>query len=359
MEARAARRARVRPRVGRGSCRRRRPPSGDAPVTARPVMPAAAFIAADVGGTRARVAIATANPAGAITLDAYAEYRCAHYPGLAELLQAFLAAHGDGGTRACVLACSGQRVGEDIINPTLPWHVNLDVLRRLPGLDDVRCLNDFEALGYAVEAMQAGRLLFGPEPCPPGNALIIGPGTGLGVAFRVLAGGRSVVVASEAGQMAFAPGTAREGAVLQELGRGRDYVCWEDVVSGPGIARVYRALKALDAQPPALATPEAITAAARTPDAHARVAVGMFCAALGGVAGDLAMAMQCTGGVYLAGGILPEVADLLEQSAFQARFLGKGVMREFLARIPVRIVEHGRLGVIGAARWYLEQAIPA
>lgn len=329
-------------------------------MTARPGARATPFLAADVGGTRARAAIAVVGPSGTVSLGAYAEYCCADFPGLGALLQAFMVANGAASVRSCAIACSGQRIGADIINPTLPWHVNLDVLRGSLGLDDVRCLNDFEALGYALDAMREGRLLFGPEQCSPGNALIIGPGTGLGVAFRMrTAGGSATVVPSEAGQMAFAPGTARERALLQELARNREYVCYEDVVSGPGLVRVYRALCTLDARAPTLSSPESVTAAARAGDLIAEESVRIFCAALGSIAGDLAMGLGCTGGVYLAGGILASIADLLESSDFRSRFLAKGVMREFLAAIPVRLTMHGKLGVIGAARWYLERSVHA
>lgn len=328
-------------------------------MNARPRRFGLPFLAADVGGTHARVAIASMDASGTIALSEYSEYRCADFAGLDALLQAFTAVHHSDALPACIIACSGQRVGNDIINPTLPWHVNLDVLHGLSTLGSVHVLNDFEALGYALDSMRDGRLLLGPAACPPGNALIIGPGTGLGVAFCMAVEGESgVVVPSEAGQMAFAPGTAREWAILQVLAGEHGYASCEDVVSGPGLLRVYRALCSLDGQTPTLTAPETVTVAARAGDPIAQETVNIFFAALGSIAGDLAMAFSCTGGVYLAGGILAEVADLLERSDFGARFLAKGVMRKFLTRVPVRLAMHGSLGVIGAARWYVERATP-
>ena len=83
----------------------------------------------------------------------------------------------------------------------------------------------------------------------------------------------------------------------------------------------------------------------------------MFCGLLGSTVGDLALAYGIRGGVYLAGGILPQIRDFLINSGFVERFLNKGGMREALERIPVKLVEHGQLGVIGAANWYLGQRL--
>jgi glucokinase len=106
-----------------------------------------------------------------------------------------------------------------------------------------------------------------------------------------------------------------------------------------------------------LATPEAVTAAALTAtDAQAVEAVEIFCATLGSFAGGLAMAFMATGGVYLGGGFLHSIFAMLQRSAFTERFLHGRSVRSFLARVPVRVMEHGRHGVLGAANWYLRRA---
>jgi len=222
----------------------------------------------------------------------------------------------------------------------------------------VALLNDFEALGYALDDVRDtdSLLLCGPGAAGDGPALVVGPGTGLGAAIRLTSPAGVRVLASEAGQMDFAPGNAREREVLAYLAPSGDYVPYERILSGPGLLTLYTTLCGLRGQPPRFTTPEAVTAAACTgSNSDAVETVGVFCAALGSFVGNLAMAFMADGGVYLAGGILPGMRKLLQDSRFAQRFLDKGGMREFLQRVPVRLIEHGRHGVMGAAHWYFDK----
>lgn len=325
-----------------------------------PGLHAQPFLAADVGGTHARVALLRA-PAGGrrdIEVLAYRKFACADFPGLPELLDAFVQDYAALQVRRCVIACAGQAVGDTIINDNLAWRVNLAQLREALAFDDIALLNDFEALGYALDDVKHtdSLLLCGPSTHPDGPVLMVGPGTGLGAAVRLSTPGGMQVLASEAGQMSLAPGTARERAVLARLAPGDAYVPYERILSGPGLLTLYSTLCALRGASPRFATPEAVTAAACAgSDADAVETVEMFCAVLGGFVGDLAMAFTANGGVYLAGGVLPEIRQLLQRSRFVDRFLDKGSMREFLLHVPVRLIEHGRHGVLGAARWYIDR----
>lgn len=315
------------------------------------------FLAADVGGTHARVALVRAAAAGKPGFDvvAYRKFACADFPGLSELLTAFVQGDATLPVRRCVIACAGQVIGDTVVNDNLAWRVGLSRLRENLAFDDIALLNDFEALGYALDDVRdAGNLLVcGPDVYRDRPALIVGPGTGLGAAVR-LNGAR--VLATEAGQMDFAPGTAREREVLAQLAPAGGYVAYERVLSGPGLLTLYRILCGLRGQAPQPATPEAITAAACAGiDAAAVETVDIFCAVLGSFVGNLALAFMAEGGVYLAGGVLPQIRGMLQQSRFVQRFLNKGGMREFLLRVPVRLIEHGRFGVLGAARWYFDR----
>jgi glucokinase len=317
------------------------------------------FLAADVGGTHARIALmrAATDDRHGFEVLAYRKFACADFAGLPELLAAFVEGDATLPVRRCVIACAGQVIDDAIVNDNLAWRVSLSQLREALAFDDLALLNDFEALGYALDdARDTGSLLLcGPDTCGGGPALVVGPGTGLGAAVR-LAGPAGVrVLASEAGQMDFAPGNAREREVLAHLAPSGGYVPYERILSGPGLLTLYTALCMLRGQSPRLATPEAVTnAACAAGDAEAVEAVDVFCAALGSFVGNLAMAFMADGGVYLAGGVLPEMRKLLQRSRFVERFLDKGGMREFLQRVPVRLIEHGRHGVIGAAHWYFD-----
>jgi len=319
------------------------------------------FLAADVGGTHARVALVRAAHGRDYGLEvlAYRKFACNEFASLSELLQAFLTREAQTPVRHCVLACAGQVMGDEVLQDNLVWPVHLSQLRSALALDDIAALNDFEAFGHALDGPLArpGRLLCGPDVHQPGPVLAIGPGTGLGAAVRLLGPMGSTVLTTEAGQMAFAPHTLREREILACLAPQGGYVAYEHVTSGPGLLTLYTTLCGLHAVAPRLATPEAVTAAALAgADAQAVEAVEIFCATLGSFAGGLAMAFMASGGVYLGGGFLHSIFALLERSAFVERFLHARSVRAFLSRVPVRVMEHGHHGVLGAANWYLRRA---
>lgn len=321
-------------------------------------IPTTPFLAADIGGTHARVALVQASQNGGHDVEvlAYREFACKDFAGLAELLQAFI----DGGVqtpvRHCVLACAGQLMGDEVLSDNSAWPIHLSPLRQALALDDVAILNDFEALGYALDNHLAcsGRLLCGPGTHADGPILVIGPGTGLGAAVYLPDPAGNRVLKTEAGQMDFAPNSIREREILAQLAPNGGYVAYERIVSGPGLLTVYAALCALREETPRLATPEAVTAAAAAcSDAQAVEAMEIFCASLGSLVGSLAMTFMTVGGVYLAGGFLHSMFALLERSAFEERFLHGRSARALLSQIPVWVMEHGRQGVLGAATWYL------
>ena len=131
---------------------------------------------------------------------------------------------------------------------------------------------------------------------------------------------------------------------------------FEDALSGPGLLKLYGALCELRGSPSRLLTPAEVTAAALAgSDGAAVEALEVFCGLLGSFVGDLVLLYGARGGVYLAGGILPQIQPFLLSSSFAERYFNKGVMRAYLQQVPVRLIEHGQLGVIGAAGWFLDE----
>ena len=322
------------------------------------------FLAADIGGTHGRVALMRGSPGGAGGVEtlAYRVFMCADFPSLAELLQAFVDAEVRMPVKHCVLACAGQAMGEEVVNDNLAWPIRLMPLRQALGLDEIAVLNDFEALAYALDGSLAndGRHLCGPNAHTRGPTLVIGPGTGLGAAVHVPGDGSGFVLATEAGQMDFAPNSVRERELLARLAPEGGYVPFEHIVSGPGLLSVYVTLCEMDGTTPTLAVPEAITkAAVARSDTRAVEALEVFCGALGSFTGNLAMAFMATGGVYLAGGFLSSIVELLKRSAFEQRFLHGRSARAMLSQVPVWVTEHGQHGVQGAAQWYLRHGMAA
>jgi glucokinase len=330
-------------------------------VVEKPVADAeTAFLAADVGGTFARVALVRELRGGAhpVQVLQYRKYRCAEYPSLGAILREFSQAHGVR-VRRCALACAGFLLDDNVINTSLPWNLSVSATRAEADLGDLALVNDFTAVAYAADQVPSEEtiLLAGGSPQDRGGpSLVVGPGTGLGAAVRIPDGGECIVLATEAGQSAFAPNTSREMDILRLLTRKHSHVPVEMVVSGPGLVNIYRALCELDGRAPALDQPSAISdAAVAGSDAIALEALQIFCGAIGSLVGNLVLLYGASGGVYLAGGVLPRISEFLRASSFVERLLDKGPMREMLEQVPVRLIEHGQLGVVGAAIWYLQR----
>ncbi len=317
----------------------------------------APFLAADVGGTHARMAIVRAGAGPQqVEIEHYHKYVCAQWPGLDAIMRDFFDRHGGTSIRECALACAGYAIDDQIINVNLPWIVNLSALRESLGFSELTLANDFESLAHAalhLDDEAAVALNAEYDIHAGGPRVILGPGTGLGTAVVFPDRDPPLVLATEAGQTGLAPGTALEREILAVLAREREHVSIEDAVSGPGLLNLYRALAEIEDMPCVLDTPEVITRSAQIGnDALARRALNCFCGLLGSFAGDLAM-LYGAGAVWLAGGILPQLREFLARSDFRARFLAKGRMRPVLERVSVRMIEHGRLGVIGAAYIHL------
>ncbi|MFN7783419.1 MAG: glucokinase [Lysobacterales bacterium] len=321
------------------------------------------FIAADVGGTHARVALVETVEGAAPRLHGFRRFTCAEHSDLGALLGQFLHElpanlRGSEPPQQATIACAGYVLDRRLVHANLPWSVDLDQIESDTGLREVRFVNDFEAVAIAVArlqpaAMEAVLAAHGPTA---GEAplLVLGAGTGFGAALCVPTASRLRVLATEAGQAGFAPSSALGLELFSRFRQEQRQVNIEHFLSGPGLLRIYRGLCALHGEAASLDTPAAVSAAgAEHP--RAQDAVELFCAELGSVCANLVLSTGALGGVRLAGGVLPHLRPGLLRQGFREHFLDKGAMRAQLERVPVYLVEHGELGVLGAARWHLEQ----
>jgi glucokinase len=315
------------------------------------------FLAADIGGTHARLGLVTSDAStGRPHIVAYKSYRCADYTSLSDILCSFCRER-DVQPGLLVLACAGFVDGGVVINENLAWPVTLESLQVEAGFSTVDVLNDFEAFAHAIGHIAEGSATTIVDGIvqPNGPVAVVGPGTGLGAALW-LPGSPVRVLHTEAGQMELPARPGLEQAIRAELGPADGYVAYEHVLSGPGLLRLYRALARVRDVPAHLVDSAQITALARAgEDSLATETVDLFCRWLGAFCGDVAVAFGASGGVCLAGGFLAELTCKLRSGSFTDRFLDKGVMRSFLNRTRVFVVEHGRLGVLGAASWRLGQ----
>ena len=318
-----------------------------------------AFLAADVGGTHARIGLVAFRQGPTPTMLAYRVYKCADFPSLDAIVRSFCDAFAVK-PRRIALACAGFLHEGHVVNNNLLWPVVPGELEKTLALTGVDILNDFEALAYGTAYLSDDSITTLHRPrqdkkVASGPVVIVGPGTGLGVAVRLPAA-EPRVLATEAGHIQLAARVGREQQVLAELAPADTHVPYDYVLSGPGLLRVYRAVCRLENLPPTFDDPAAITAAACAgTDKCALATLQLFCGWLGSYIGDLAMLYGATGGVYVAGGFLSRMTDFIEKSSFIERFLDKGVVRPFLQTVPVHVVDHAQLAVVGAASWLMDR----
>lgn len=307
---------------------------------------------ADIGGTNARFALLADVAAEPVHLPTV-ETR------LHATLEDALAAAVLPGTatppRSLIFAVAGPIGPERTPLTNCPWVVEPRRLIARFGLDDVILFNDFEALALSLPFLGPKDLVaVGPGlPAAEGTKIVVGPGTGLGAAGLVHAAGAWVPVPGEGGHIDLAPVTARDRAIWPHIERIGERVSGETVVCGSGMLRLYRAIAAADGVEPVLASPAEITAAAEAGDGRARETLALFAVHLGRVAGSLALTFLSKGGVYLAGGIAPRIADVLKSGGFRAAFEDKWPHEALLKGIPTAIVVHDRpalAGLVGFAR---------
>jgi glucokinase len=304
------------------------------------------FLLGDIGGTNARFALfrdGALGPIETLPVDEFA--------GIAEAIGAYFARH-HGGARAshACLAIASPIVGERCLIINSGWIVDTRELRGSFGFASVRLVNDFEAIGWSIPLLKsedvfqigAGRR----EASAP--AVVFGPGTGLGMACFLPVSGDPVVIGSEGGHATMASGSGREDIVIDRLRKKFGHVSIERVLSGEGLENLYDALADIGAAcVPTRGAAEITKAATEGNCAVCRDAVDMFCAFLGEVGGNLALTFAARGGIYVAGGIVPRIADLVARSAFRERFVAKGRFRDYLESIGSFIIVHPNPAFIG------------
>jgi glucokinase len=316
------------------------------------------ILAADIGGTTARLALFEAV-AGGLAPIVSREYHSADYAGLEPILAEFRREDARPIRSAC-FAVPGPVAAARATTTHRGWRIDAAALAALLGLPRVRLLNDLMAIGHGLSHLAPADLvtLNAGAPAAAGNRAVIAAGTGLGEAGCWWDGRTHHPFAGEGGHADFAPRDAAEFALFEHLRERFGRVSWERVLSGPGLVAIHRHLRAAaarDRKPPAGperdAEPAAITAAALAGDALCTAALGMFVSIYGAEAGNLALKMMARGGVFVAGGIAPKIVALLRGGAFMGSFLAKGRMRPLLESIPVHVVMNEQAGLIGAAHF--------
>ncbi len=324
-------------------------------------------LAGDLGATHTRLAIVSAA-AGPRKPLAKAEFLSTEHASLDELVQVFLSQARMPVGRAAFGVAGPVLEGRARIT-NLPWAIDAGHLASTGGLSSVTLLNDVQALAYALPLLEAEELhtLNPGVPVPAGPMAVIAPGTGLGEAFVISDGRRPRAYASEGGHTDFAPTDQRQIGLLQYLRTKFDHVSYERVCSGRGIPLIYAYFKESGfAEEPAWLkerleaaddpNPVIVAAALQEPvSALCRGVLETFAAVLGAEAGNLALKVLATGGVYLGGGIPRRIIPALDGRAFIEAFRSKGRLGSLLARMPVHVILSPQAALLGAAAYGLDE----
>lgn len=312
------------------------------------------IVAVDIGGTHARFAIATIHADGTITLGEPVTLHTETHASFQTAWEDYRERMGGKLPGSVAMAVAGP-VKEDIIRFTNnPWIIRPPLIESKLGCSRHVIVNDFEAVAHAAARAPGDEFLHlaGPETDLPrqGTISVIGPGTGLGVAYFYRRGdGTYRVQATEGGHGDFAPVDAIEDAILARLRKRHTRVSDERVVSGPAIVDIYHTLAAMEGRAvKELDDVEIWTAGLEGSDSLAAAAVDRFCLALGSVAGDIAL-IQGAKGVVIAGGLGYRIRDTIRQSGFASRFTAKGRFAGLMATLPVKLITHPQPGLLGAA----------
>jgi len=313
------------------------------------------ILAGDIGGTSTRLALFDADANG-VRAVARERYVSREHAGLLDIVAAFTEAHPAPLDAAC-FGIAGPVLDGRVVTPNLPWVIEGDALARQLVLAAVTLLNDLEANAWGVFTLTPADVVTLAEgrTIDSGNAAIIAAGTGLGEAGYHAIERRLIPFASEGGHADFAPRDEMTIALFRWLQAKFGHVSWERVVSGPGLANIYAFLKetagesaGMDTADPAAAISQAALAGT---DPVAVQALDLFVTLYGAEAGNLALKMKATRGIWIGGGIAPKILPRLKRPGFLEAFHDKGRFRPFLEAIPVRVITNDETALRGAA-WY-------
>ncbi|MEL0629467.1 glucokinase [Psychromonas aquatilis] len=312
-------------------------------------------VVVDLGGTNIRLAVLDIT-SGA--LSETKEYACAQFSNIEPALAQYFATLSAPVSNLCIgIACPVEH--DQVTMTNLNWAFSKKALIEQFSLTQLFVINDYTAISLAVPFIsdQHKIQIGGGQELVDGVKAIFGPGTGLGVSHLIRQGSKWVSLDGEGGHASFAPNTRLQADVLLQLQERFGHVSAERLLSGQGIENIYQALCQLADKPAELRSAAEISKAALANNCDiAKQTLTLFCESMGAFAGNLALNLDCRGGVYIAGGIVPRFVDFFTTSEFRAFFEAKGRLKATLETIPTYLITHKNPGLLGAAV-YLQQEL--
>jgi glucokinase len=296
------------------------------------------FLVADVGGTNTRLGIG--HPDGTLTdVQAFRNEQVENLrTALGEAAKLLTA------PRQAVLAFAGPVDGDTLRLTNRPWSFSRAELERSLALENLVVVNDFVAMAHAAPTLKESDVVrvSGVGPDETKNILVCGPGTGFGAAALINGGGGRASIATEAGHMVLGPAGPEESEIFARLAVTGRPLAVEDVLSGPGLSAVHRAMTNRDLQS------EDIIARADQGDKDCSTTVELFMRVLGRIAGDLALAFDARGGIFIGGGVGRALHKQIRESAFRDAFEAHHPYERRLREFPIAVIMHPFPGLIGA-----------
>jgi glucokinase len=320
------------------------------------------ILAADIGGTKTVLALFDENipQLEAVRQETFPSQA---YPEFSQVLEKFLATSSQPSIRAASFGVAGPIIGGRVRTTNLPWLLDVQELAKSLHTERVFLLNDLQAAAIGMQHLKPEEfhvLNKGHEPQRPGHAVMLAAGTGLGEAILYWDGQRHIAMASEGGHCDYAPRSDQEIELFKYLRKQFKHVSYERVLSGPGLYHIYCFLRDTGfAEEPAWLKEKIQSSTPRTAAitelglarAHplCTESLSLFVRTYGAAAGNLALLVMATGGVYVGGGIAPRMLPKLADGEFMVSFTAKGRYRKFLAAVPVRVALNPLAPLLGAA----------
>jgi glucokinase len=316
-------------------------------------------LAGDIGGTKTNLGLFLMGKRRPL-LKATETYSSRNAPDLESIVERFLEKHQAPIAGAC-FGIAGPVVNGQCKTTNLSWNVSEVQIKRRFRWKHVRLINDLTAMAMAIPLLKSDEFfsLNRVRARKEKNIGLIAPGTGLGEALLIFQNGRYIPVSSEGGHVDFAPNSRTEVRLWEHLHRRFGHVSIERLLSGPGLINIYSWLKDTGhyREPAWLKrkikekdTARAITETAMDQKQALCVrSLDMFITILGSVSGNLALTALTNGGLYLGGGILPQILPKLKEGPFMKAFVNKGRFKNLLENIPVRVILNDRAALSGAA----------
>jgi glucokinase len=324
------------------------------------------ILAGDIGGTNSRLAFFDVRN-GDFRLVSASIFPSREYSGLDEIVAKFVDSSALAPDAACFGIAGPVRNGR-VETSNLPWKIEARRLADELKLKNTVLINDLEANAWGISALDAKDVLClnQVKGHPVGNQAVIAAGTGLGEAGMYWDGSKHHIFACEGGHSDFAPRDELEIELLRYLSGRFGHVSYERIVSGPGLINVFQFLRDTGrGKEPAWLTEEMQKTAPAAAISRAAIdgkcplceqALDIFISVYAAEAGNLALKLFSTGGVYLGGGIAPKLVSKLEEPLFMEAFVGKGRMRPLLEAMPVKVITNEQTALMGAARCAVARA---